>query len=75
MIEAIGTIASILAVAGVCCNNRRLRICFPIWLISNALTLAIHANAGIWSLALRDLIFFALAVEGWVLWRKKEKEG
>ena len=75
MIEAIGTIATVIAVAGVILNNRRLRASFALWWFSNLLTLAIHANAGIWSLALRDLIFFALAVEGWVLWRKKEKEG
>lgn len=71
LLEALGTIATVIAVAGVVLNNRRLRLCFACWWLSNLLTLAIHAHAGIWSLAFRDLIFFALAVEGWVLWKGK----
>jgi nicotinamide riboside transporter PnuC len=70
MIEAIGLASTVIAIAGVCMNNRRLRWCFALWWISNLMTLAIHAHAGIWSLALRDLIFFVLAVEGWILWKK-----
>ena len=64
MNEIIGIFAAILAVLGVLTNNRRLRVCFLIWLVSNALTGFIHANAGIWSLVVRDAIFFVLAIEG-----------
>lgn len=70
MIEAIGLVTTALAVIGVLVNNRRLRWCFLVWLVSNALSLAIHAQAGIWSLALRDAIFMVLAVEGWIRWGK-----
>jgi len=66
--EIIGIIATILAVVGVITNNRRLRVCFLLWLISNALTGGIHAQAGIWSLVARDSIFFVLAIEGWFKW-------
>ena len=74
MIELIGTIATILAVTGVILNNRKLRVCFIIWFISNTLTLAIHAQTGIWSLLVRDAIFLILAVEGWVRWGRRDKE-
>jgi len=74
MIETIGTIATILAVIGVLLNNRRLRACFIIWFISNAITLAIHYDAGIQSLMVRDAIFLILAVEGWVRWGRRDKE-
>ena len=71
MIEIIGIIATVLAVVGVLANNRRLRWCFIIWIFSNALSLAIHVDAAIWSLAVRDAVFLVLAVEGWVKWGKK----
>ena len=70
--EIIGTIATIFAVIGVITNNRRLRICFLLWLISNALSGVIHIHAGIWSLLVRDIIFFILAIEGWFKWSVSE---
>ncbi len=68
--EIVGIIATALAVIGVVLNNRRLRICFILWMVSNALTAGIHGNAAIWSLFVRDVIFFSLAIEGWIKWRK-----
>lgn len=70
-IELAGVIATVLAVAGVVLNNRRLRICFVVWLASNALSFLIHHQAGIYSLCLRDAIFFVLAIEGWRMWGKR----
>ena len=77
MIELIGIIATVLAVVGVLANNRRLRVCFLVWMVSNFLTGAIHANTlyyqfDIWPLLLRDVVFFGLAIEGWVRWGKQE---
>ena len=71
MIELIGSIATILAIAGVVLNNRRLRVCFLLWLVSNAISMVIHAQVGVWSLTARDAIFLILAVEGWVKWGRK----
>lgn len=71
MIEIIGTISTVLAIVGVLANNRRLRWCFLLWMVSNAMSLVIHANAGIWSLAGRDAVFLVLAVEGWIRWGKQ----
>ena len=70
MIEAIGTAAMILAVAGVALNNRRRRACFVLWLISNALSFWIHARTGVLSLCIRDVIFFVLAIEGLWMWSR-----
>jgi nicotinamide riboside transporter PnuC len=70
MIETLGTIAGILAVAGVILNNHKLIGCFYIWLISNGITAGIHIYAGLWSLAARDFIFILLAVHGIYKWRK-----
>jgi len=72
IIEIIGMLATILAVVGVLTNNRRIRVCFLLWMVSNALTGAIHAYAGIWSLLIRDVIFFVLAIEGWFKWGRNE---
>ena len=68
MIELFGTISTVFAVVGVMANNRRLRWCFLLWMVSNSLSLLIHAYAGIWSLLARDAIFLVLAVEGWIRW-------
>ena len=71
-IEYIGTISTLLAIAGVLANNRRKRVCFAIWVISNSLTLVIHAQTGVWSLVVRDAVFLILAVEGWFKWGRKK---
>lgn len=71
MVEIFGTISTALAIFGVVLNNRRIIFCFYLWLISNGITAAIHFNVGIYSLLIRDLIFFTLAIEGIYRWRKK----
>lgn len=72
MVEFLGTISTVLAIAGVILNNRKMIGCFYIWLLSNAITAGIHLSAGIWSLAARDLIFFLLAIEGIYRWSIKQ---
>ena len=68
MLEIIGTISTVISVIGVICNNRRLRACFLLWLVSNSLSLIIGGLTGVYSLVVRDGIFIFLAVEGWLLW-------
>ncbi|KKN55616.1 hypothetical protein LCGC14_0580880 [marine sediment metagenome] len=72
--EIIGIIATTFAVAGVITNNRRLRLCYLLWLVSNGLTGGIHVHAGIWSLVVRDAIFFVLAIVGWFKWGRIDKK-
>ena len=70
-LEIIGAVAMVLAVVGVLGNNRRLRWCFLVWMVSNTLSAGIHAYSGIWTLLVRDVIFVILAIEGWVKWGKR----
>lgn len=72
MTELLGAISCVLSVFGVLLNNRRLRFCFIVWIVSNLLSFIVHYQAGVFSLAIRDLIFFVLAIEGWNLWRKND---
>ena len=73
--EIIGIVALALGVLGVLLNNRKLRACFIVWMISNALSAGIHISSEIWSLFLRDAVFFILSIEGWLKWGKKSKNG
>jgi nicotinamide riboside transporter PnuC len=71
LVESVGLAVTVLAVAGAVLNNRRRRGCFWLWLVSNAASCALHGYAGLWTLALRDVIFFGLSIEGLVRWRAK----
>ena len=75
MIETIGAAITVLAVSGVVLNNRRHRACFALWLVSNAASAAVHIAAGMYSLAARDLIFFALCIHGLILWTRADRDG
>ncbi len=71
-IELFGTIATILAVAGVILNNRKMIGCFYLWIVSNFLSGLIHYDARVWSLCIRDGIFIILAIEGIWQWGKRK---
>jgi nicotinamide riboside transporter PnuC len=71
MLELAGLVVTVFAVCGVLLNNRRSRTCFLLWFVSNLLSAGIHYFTGPWMLVVRDLIFFILAVEGWLLWRPR----
>ena len=72
MADLIVLIAGTLAVIGVLMNNRLVRHCFLIWMVSNALSAGLHIQMGMWSLAARDVVFFVLAVEGWMKWGRQD---
>ncbi|RKY05404.1 MAG: hypothetical protein DRP56_08990 [Planctomycetota bacterium] len=74
MIELVGAISGMLAVIGVVFNNYRIRACFIIWLVSNTLSAGLHAQAGMWSLFGRDMIFLGLAFHGWNTWGRKKQQ-
>lgn len=69
--EILGTLALILGVTGCLLNNRKLRIFFIIWLISNVLNGIVHVRVDVWSLLIRDVVFSILVIEGWIRWGKK----
>ncbi len=68
-IEIIGGFVTVIAVMGVVLNNRKVRWCFVLWIVSNLLSAVIHCSTGPWSLVVRDIIFLGLAVEGWHKWK------
>lgn len=77
IIETIGLITTVLAVIGVLANNYRLRWCFLVWFVSTSLSLTVHImifrdHADVWPLALRDVVFMVLAVEGYIKWGRKK---
>ena len=73
MIELLGTTAMLIAISGVVLNNRKSRWCFGLWLVSNAISAFIHVRVGVWSLVVRDIVFIALACEGWWLWGRRRR--
>jgi uncharacterized iron-regulated membrane protein len=74
IIEVAGLAITVLAVSGAVLNNRRLRACFWLWLVSNAASAAVHLALCLWCLAARDVIFFGLAIEGLLRWRGGPRE-
>lgn len=70
IIEVLGAIAGLAAIVGVVLNNRRLIGCFYVWIFSNALTGGIHVYSGLWTLAIRDVVFLVLAFDGLRHWRR-----
>ena len=72
--ELIGWVAAAIAIAGVMLNNHRLRLCFVLWLASNALSCGLHLAAGMWALSARDACFFALAIHGFLAWGKDKPQ-
>lgn len=70
MIEVVGIVCTVIAVAGVVLNNRKMRECFWLWMVSNLISAGLHVWLGLWSLAVRDAIFFVLAIEGVWMWKK-----
>jgi len=61
-------LATAIAIGGVCLNNARCRWCFPLWMVSNGVTLVYHVRGRLWGLAARDAVFWVLAVIGWFMW-------
>ena len=70
IIVAAGWVAVVFALVGCWLNNRKVAACFLVWMVSNAISLWIHIDCKVWSLAVRDAAFLVLAIEGWRKWRK-----
>lgn len=71
-LEIAGWLVSLVAVGGVVLNNYGRRLCFVVWIFSNAATAALHLmTAAPMGLVARDVVFLALAVHGWLKWSKR----
>ena len=71
MAEIFGSIATVLLVVGVILNARINRACFAFRLGGNVILVVLHAQVGLESLVVCDFIFIALAIYGWLRWKKK----
>lgn len=70
--ESLQFLTAVLAVWGVVMNNTFDRRCFYLWIISNSISLFVHACFGQIGFAIRDFIFLALAFHGLANWKKKQ---
>lgn len=59
------------SLVGTILNVKKVKYCFYIWTITNALWLAYDICTGLYSRAALDLVHLALAVWGIRAWRKK----
>jgi len=71
ILETFGIAVTFLAVAGVWYNNRLDRRCFYLWIVSNAISLLLHLAVGMFALAVRDLAFLILSIDGLRRWSKQ----
>jgi len=74
--ELLGIISLIFAIAGSLLNNRKMIVCFPIWMIANLICFGMHLQIIItlgqgWSLAAKDVAFMYICIDGYFRWRKK----
>lgn len=63
--------ATVTAIVGVMLNNQLDRRCFFAWLISNAISGWMHWRKAMWSLLVRDAVFFVLAIYGIYAWSQR----
>jgi nicotinamide riboside transporter PnuC len=64
-------IATILTLIGVGLNVKKNRWCFAIWLVGNIMWVIIQVSAGIWGMALCQVVFCGTCIWGWVAWSKE----
>jgi len=73
--EIIGLISLCFALTGSILNNRKMIICFLPWIVSNVIYFGMHIHLSAWSLALKDVVFFGICIEGYLRWKKLKKVG
>ena len=73
----VGSLATVLAIAGVLLNNRMDRRCFIVWIVSNLICLYLHNSArrrgasGMVAMIVRDIVFTVLSAHGYMMWSGK----
>ena len=72
MIIILEWITTTLAITGVIANNYKRRWCFLVFMVSNTACLFLHLRVGYYAMCFRDLVFFALAIHGWIAWGKRK---
>jgi len=63
---------TILSLTATILNIKKKKVCFFIWLITDALWCIIDFKAGIYSQSMLQLTYFGLSIWGIIEWRKKK---
>lgn len=72
MSEIIGIVVTCIAVYGAWLNIKMVRYGFLLWVVSDILSIGLHVHAGMWGMAVRDVIFLGLAFHGYYKWTKSD---
>ena len=64
--------ATLIALTGTVLNCKKIKWCFALWLITNAMWFAWDMHIGLWSRAMLDAVQFALAAWGIYEWSKDD---
>jgi nicotinamide riboside transporter PnuC len=72
MFEVFKILTMVLSLVGVILNIKKKRVCFVIWLFTNASWCIVDAIHGIWTQSFLMLVYTGLAVWGIIEWRKNE---
>lgn len=62
---------TIVAIMGTILNARQVRFGFVIWMITNAIFVIFNFYMQIYQMAALFLVYFGLALYGWINWGKK----
>lgn len=67
-------IATIIALAGTVLNCKKIRACFVLWTVTNAMWLAWDYGQGLYSRCVLDFVQLILAIWGLWEWGRTEEE-
>lgn len=62
---------AVFAVIGTVLNVYKKRICFLIWMITNATWIIIDFIYGVYAQSALMFVYFFLAIHGWFMWKEK----
>lgn len=62
------------SVIGCILNNRKLLLCWPLFILADIICAYIHFIQGSYIFAVRELMFLALCFEGYYRWKYKKNE-
>jgi len=60
-----------LSMIGCLLNNRKLLLCWPVFIAADAVFVYLHLSKGFYVYAIRELAFLILCFEGWYRWKYK----
>lgn len=62
-----------LAILGTYLNIKKKSVCFIIWTFTNGFWMVYDFSKGIYAQSFLFLVYFGLAIYGWIEWERKKK--